>query len=284
MHKSLLSERNIINKNHSTTKPLDSLEQQLKKMQTLDLPAEAQSLLDEALECLDEAKQEQAEFVSTVTHELRIPMTSIMGYTDLLRQGAMGEVNDNQLNFLNVIRDNVARMSRLISDLSDIHKIESGRMHLEPEPLSVSNAVQSGLELAKKTLNGHGSAVEIAIAEDLPLVKADSRRVAQMVQYLLENAVLYSPAGQPVMVKAQQEENFVRLMIVDRGIGIKLEDQPHIFTQFFRSEVEEVRDHKGWGLSLSLVKSLAEFSGGQAGYETEPGAGSTFWFTLPLPE
>ena len=85
------------------------------------------------------------------------------------------------------------------------------------------------------------------------------------------------------MVKAQQEGNFVRLMIVDRGIGIKLEDQPHIFTQFFRSEVEEVRDHKGWGLSLSLVKSLAEFSGGQAGYETEPGAGSTFWFTLPLP-
>ena len=284
MQNSHLHERMNMNKHHSTTKPLDTLEQQLKQMQSFDLPAEAQTLLDDALECLDEVKLEQSQFVSTVTHELRIPMTSIMGYTDLLRQGAMGEVNDNQLNFLNVIRENVERMSRLISDLSDISKIESGRLHLEPEPLSIFNAIQSGLGLAKKTLNGHSSSVEIAIAEDLPLVQADPRRVAQMVQYLLENAVLYSPAGQPVMVKAQQEGNFVRLMIVDQGIGIQLEDQPHIFTQFFRSEVEEVREHKGWGLSLNLVKNLAEFSGGQVGYETKPGAGSTFWFTIPLPE
>ena len=265
-----------------TAKPLDSLEQQLNQLQALDLPEEALALLKDAQHTLEEVKQDQAQFVSTVTHELRIPMTSIMGYTDLLRQGAMGEVNSNQLNFLNVIRDNVSRMSRLISDLSDIHKIESGRMHLEPEPMAIFNAVQSGMELAKKTLNGRGNPVEIDMAEDLPLVKADPKRVAQMVQYLLENAVLYTPGGEPVTIKVVREGEFIRLMIIDQGIGINLQDQPGIFTQFFRSEVEEVREHKGWGLSLSLVKSLAEFSGGQAGYETEPGGGSTFWFTIPL--
>ncbi len=272
----------MIENNSSPTKPLEDLEHSLKQLQALTLPPEAQSLLDDALQSLDDAKQEQADFVSTVTHELRIPMTSIMGYTDLLKQGAMGEVSANQLNFLNVIRENVGRMSKLIADISDIYKIESGRLHLEPESISVSDAIQTGIEQTKKTLNGHSSEVNVIVAEDLPAVQADPKRVSQMVHYLLENAVLYSPEGQPVTVKALRDEESVRLMVIDQGIGIQLEDQPHIFTQFFRSEAEPVREHKGWGLSLSLVKRLAELGGGQAGYETEPGAGSTFWVTLPV--
>jgi signal transduction histidine kinase len=279
----MLIERIFMNMNHSPqTKPLDAIEQSLQQIQELDLPAEARALLDAAFESLEDARLEQAQFVSTVTHEMRIPMTSIMGYSDLLRQGAMGELNPNQLNFLNVIRENVGRMSKLISDLSDIYKVESGRLHLEPEPMSVLNAIQGGIEMVKKNLNGHTPQVEVIAAQDLPLVQADLKRVTQMVQYLLENAVLYSPEGQPVTVRAVQDDEFVRLQVTDQGIGIQLEDQPHIFSQFFRSEVEPVREHKGWGLSLCLVKSLAELGGGQAGYQTEPGKGSTFWVTLPL--
>jgi signal transduction histidine kinase len=263
-------------------KPLEALEQSLKQLKALDLSPEAQAVLENALHSLQDAKEEKSQFVSNVSHELRIPMTSIMGYTDLLRQGAMGEVNANQLNFLNVIRENVGRMSKLIADLSDIYKIESGRLHLEPEPMSVFNAIQSGLELTKKTLNGHYSEVTVVVEEDLPMVEADPKRISQMVHYLLENAVLYSPGGQPVTVKALRQDETIRLMVIDKGIGIQLEDQPHMFSQFFRSEVEAVREHKGWGLSLCLVKSLAELGGGQVGYETEPEAGSTFWFTIPV--
>jgi signal transduction histidine kinase len=281
--KTTLNERFLMNKdNSSPTKPLEEVEQSLKKMHHLGLQAEAQALLDDALQSLEDAKQEQAHFVSIVSHELRIPMTSIMGYTDLLKQGAMGEINPNQLNFLNVIRENVGRMSKLISDLSDIYKIESGRMHLEPETMSVFNAIQSGVELAQKTLNGQNPEIEVVVAAALPLVQADSKRVSQMVQYLLKNSFLYSEEGQPVTVKALREDEYIRLLVADQGIGIQLEDQPYIFTQFFRSEVEEVREHKGWGLSLCVVKNLAELSGGKAGYETKPGAGSTFWFTIPV--
>lgn len=273
----------LMNTNHtSSQKPLEELEQNLKSLQGLKLPPEAQAMLEDALQSLEDAKEEQAQFVSTVSHELRIPMTSIMGYTDLLRQGAMGHVNENQLNFLNVIRENAGHMSKLIANLSDIYKIKSGRLHLEPEAISIFDAVQNGLELAKKSLNGQNPEFVVRVAEDLPLVQADPKRAAQIIQCLLENAVLYSPERQPVIVEALRDENFVRLKVIDQGIGIQLEDQPHIFSQFFRSEVEPVREHKGWGLSLCLVKSLTEASGGQVGYETDPGAGSTFWVSLPL--
>jgi signal transduction histidine kinase len=283
MQKIIRNERFLMNMNNSSpNKPLDAIEQNLQQMQELDLPSEARTLLEAAFESLEDARLEQAQFVSIVTHELRIPMTSIMGYADLLRQGAMGQLTPNQLNFLNVIRENVGRMSKLISDLSDIYKVESGRMHLEPEPMSVFSAIQSGVDLVRKSMNGHTPQIEVISAEDLPLVQADLKRVSQMVQYLVENAVLYSPEGNPVTINAVQNGEFVLLQVIDQGIGIQLEDQPHIFTQFFRSEVESVREHKGWGLSLCVVKSLAELGGGQAGYETEPGKGSTFWVTLPV--
>jgi len=260
----------------SKNKPLDDLEQTLKTLHTLGLPTEAHTQLDDALKSLEEIRQEQADFVSTIAHELRIPLTSMMGYADLLRQGTIGEINPNQLNFLNVIRDNVERMSKLITDLSDLYKIEAGRIHLEPKMISVFNAIQSGKEMAQKSLNGTFPEIEVVVADDLPPVQANPQRIAQMVQYLLENAILYSDIDQPVTVRAVREDRFVRLMVIDRGIGVPLEDQPHIFTEFFRSEAEAVRNHKGWGLSLCVVKGLAELGGGQAGYETEPGKGSTF--------
>jgi len=231
---------------------------------------------------VQEFKAERAKFVSTVSHELRLPMTSIMGYTDLLKQGAMGAVNENQLNFLNVIRENVGRMARLVSDLSDIYKAEGGRLHIDVAPVSLLQVVKNASEPLESQLGVRGQKLEILVPEELPAVKADPKRAAQMVQYLLENASLYSPEGAPIEARASMVNGSARLMIVDRGIGIAPEDQTQMFTQFFRSEDEAVREHKGWGLSLCVVKSLSKLMDGEVGYETEPGSGSTFWVTLPL--
>ena len=231
---------------------------------------------------VQDSKAEKAKFVSTVAHELRLPMTSIMGYTDLLKQGAMGEVNDNQLNFLNVIRDNVGRMARLVSDLSDIYKAEGGRLHLDVAPVSLRQVVQNASETIEAQLGERSQTLQILVPEELPAVKADPKRAAQMVQYMLENASLYSPEGAPIEARVNMSNGTARLMIVDRGIGIAPEDQTQMFTQFFRSEDEAVREHKGWGLSLCVVKSLSKLMNGEVGYETQPGSGTTFWVTLPL--
>ncbi len=266
---------------NSETSALITLEERLNELNRMDLPADAAELAAESLDLLAEAKLEKAEFVSTVSHELRIPMTSIMGYTDLLKGGMMGELNDNQLNFLGVIRENVGRMSKLIADLSDIYKIESGRMNLETTAMPLMQAVRDGVDQTSGLLESRGQQVTLSLPEDLGLVQADPKRTAQMVHYLLENAALYSPEGSSIEIKAVQNGEYVRLSVADQGIGVAPEDQAHMFTQFFRSEVEEVRDHKGWGLSLCTVRGLAELGGGKAGYETEPGQGSTFWVTFP---
>ncbi len=279
----------------STPKMIEDARSGLVDLVALPLPEEARTLLAETLRHLDQAarlseqdqqrleekEQEMSKFVSTVAHELRIPMTSIMGYTDLLKQGAMGPVNENQLNFLSVIRENVGRMSRLVSDLSDIYKVKSGRLHMEVSPSSLRAAAESAVAAMRKEIEARSQRVEVSVAEDLPKVSADPQRLEQMIRYLLENASLYSPEGKPIQVRARPDGEMVRLMVADEGIGVDPEDQPMIFTQFFRSEREEVREHKGWGLSLCVVESMAGWMGGRAGYETQPGAGSTFWFALP---
>ncbi len=264
--------------------PLNAVEEDLKLLQELDLPDEAAGLLRDALLHLEDARKEKAEFVSTVAHELRVPMTSIMGYTDLLKQEAVGGLNPQQLDFLTVIRENVGRMAKLVADLSDIYKAESGRLHLEVVSVSVQDAVLRGLEQVSSHLNGRSEAVAVQLPENLPAVLADPKRLAQIIAYLVENAALYSDGNEPITVRAEVDssKSFVRLLVTDVGIGVQEGDQLYIFTPFFRSEEEEVRAHKGWGLSLSLVKSLAELSGGEAGFETEPGQGSTFWFTVPV--
>lgn len=225
---------------------------------------------------------EKAKFVSIVAHELRTPMTSIMGYTDLLKQGSLGEVNEKQLNFLSVIRKNVGRMSKLISDLSDIYKVESGRLHLEPMTLPVRAMVERTLESLPEELVSKNHKMTILIAEDLPKVYGDPNRVDQILKYLIDNAARYSPANSEIEIKGNMDGDCIHVAIKDQGIGISESEQSQLFTQFFRSERAEVRDELGWGLGLSVVKNLVDLMGGEVGFQSQSDQGSTFWFTLPI--
>jgi signal transduction histidine kinase len=225
----------------------------------------------------------KTDFVSTVTHELRLPMTSIKGYSDLIRGGMAGPVSDMQKQLLETVRVNVDWMNALVSDLSDIAKVETGRLKVDLEPLDAAACIQEAVRVLQPQLDARKQTLTVQ-ANDLPKVYADYKRLVQMLTYLLTNANRYTQEGGQLQVQAEVQDQAVRFAVIDNGVGVATIDQSRLFTQFFRSEDQAVRDHKGWGLALNLVKQLAGLMGGTVGAESAgiPGQGSTFWFTIPI--
>ncbi|MFN2197568.1 MAG: GAF domain-containing protein [Anaerolineales bacterium] len=239
-------------------------------------------------QAVQQTNQAKSQFISVVVHELRIPMTAIKGYTDLLRQGAVGAVSEAQLNFLEVIRKNVDRMATLISDLSDLNRVESGRLKLAPSEISLYSVVQETVKSLGPKLAEKDQSLQVEVPEDLPELYADPQRIAQVFGNLLNNAWKYTPAGGAIQVRAEHfptagdQPEHIRVSVADNGIGISAEDQESLFTPFFRSEAAAVREEQGWGLGLSVAKSLLDVMGGEIGAHSQEGSGSTFWFTLPV--
>jgi signal transduction histidine kinase len=223
----------------------------------------------------------KTDFVSTVTHELRLPMTSIKGYSDLIRGGMAGPVSDMQKQLLETVRVNVDWMNALVSDLGDIAKVETGRLKVDLEVVDVGGCVQEAVTGMQAQFDSRSQTVSIEVT-DAPTVYADRKRLIQMLTYLLTNANRYTPDHGRIEIRAAAAGSFVRFSVSDNGIGMKPEDKAKVFGQFFRSEDPVIRDHKGWGLALHLVKQLTGLLGGEVGVESDYGKGSTFWFTIPV--
>lgn len=288
------------NKQSSPTELISQLQAALLKLEASDLAQYSTQHLQQAYHALDElseailreqeklqqelrtAQQERNHFVSVVTHELRLPLTAIKGYTDLLRQAAVGPVNEQQLSFLETIRNNVDRMSALLSDLSDISHIDTGRFKLEVEQVSIKNQLDIALQSVQSLLQHKGQKVEVSRVEQLPMVWADANRLTQVLTNLLRNASMYTPEGGRISIRAYPFQEMLRIDVTDTGIGISPEDQQKLFTPFFRSDNVIVRDQHGWGLGLYLSARLIELMKGEIGVESTLESGSTFWFTLPV--
>jgi signal transduction histidine kinase len=235
----------------------------------------------------------KSEFVSFVAHELKNPMTSIKGYSELLAAGSVGQINEMQSNFLSTIRANVQRMSALVSDLNDNAKIEAGQLRLDYKPVNVDDVLDEVIRSTKRQVEDKKQIVELHVPQKLPDVWADQTRVGQVLTNLVSNAHKYTPEGGKILVGAEAASNqwdpggareVVHLWVKDNGIGISVEDQAKIFQKFFRSDDSKAREAPGTGLGLNITKSLVEMQGGRIWFDSEFRHGTTFHFTVPIAE
>jgi len=237
------------------------------------------------------ADQAKSEFISFVAHELKTPMTSIRGYTDLLAQGAVGPVTQPQANFLATIRLNADRMSALVSDLNDISRIETGRLKLEFAAVALAPALEEVIDALRSQIESKEQKLTLAIPDDLPPVWVDRGRLIQILTNLVSNAQKYTLSGGAFRIAAEHSSNrwdpsgppeVVHILIQDTGLGISPPEQKSIFQKFFRSEDRIVRDLPGTGLGLNITRNLVEMHGGKIWFESELHKGSTFHFTIPV--
>ncbi len=237
------------------------------------------------------ANQAKSEFVSMVSHELKTPMTSVGGYTDLMLSGMTGELTDQQRNFLETVSVNIKRMGQLIQDLTDISRIETNHLRVELAPVSFTNVISDTLQIVRGPCDGKSMNLQLDLPADLPLVLGDKERLVQVATNLLSNACKYSPAETDVdvIVRAammavkpgQADQPMVICSVRDRGYGISDEDLKQLFTKFFRANDPNIRKATGTGLGLSITKGIVELHNGRIWVESELGKGTTFHFAIP---
>jgi signal transduction histidine kinase len=235
----------------------------------------------------------KSRFITAVAHELKNTITPIRGYTDLLRAGAFGPISEAQAGVLEIMHTNAKRTNALVADLSDISRIESGKLQMDLRPISMAEIVGDVVSAMKAQTEAKNQTVDVAVPADLPAVQADDVRLAQVLTNLVSNAQKYTPREGTIRIWAEQvvhqcdgdgPARFVHVTVEDTGIGIAAEEHEQIFQAFFRSTDQAVVQTPGVGLGLSITRDLVELLGGCIWFESEYGQGTTFHFTMPVAE
>ncbi|MBN1522185.1 MAG: PAS domain S-box protein [Candidatus Aureabacteria bacterium] len=231
------------------------------------------------LRTLDKMK---SDFVSTVSHELRSPLTTIKAYLDTLMHRVDENDKETRAMFLETIEKEANRLYNLIEDMLDLSRIESGKIQLELEYIDITDIVKEVVKLCKMQTEKH--AIHEEMPETLPKIMADRDRLTQVFINLLNNAIKYSPQGKNIWVKVEEKEGSLRVSFKDEGFGLKEEDKYKVFEKFYRVDSQQTSDIGGTGLGLPVVKKLVEMHHGKIEVESEPEKGSNFIVILPIKE
>lgn len=233
----------------------------------------------------------QSEVVASLVHELRTPMTSINGYTDLLLGETVGILGETQRQFLQRVKANIERLAGLLNDLVRITAIDTGQVSLSPEPVNLINVIESAIMSLSAQFGERRLAVQMDMPSELPPVHADRDGLYQIVLHLLSNACQCSEPGTEILVHAGLEKyddevedlpNYLLVSVTDTGGGIVPEDQRRVFQRLYRADNPLIAGLGETGVGLSIAKALVEAQGGRIWVESEMGVGSTFSFILPL--
>jgi signal transduction histidine kinase len=226
----------------------------------------------------------KSQFVSVAAHELRTPLSAILGYVEMLLDGDLGHLTRQQRESLEIVERSANRLMAITRNLLDLTRIEAGTILLSLRSVDLGALLRAVVEEYEPELAARDHRVNLELPRDLPPALCDEGRAARIVGNLLSNAAKYTLPGGIISVRLgrDEQEGFLRVSVSDEGPGISLEDQEQLFTRFYRGESARQSGEPGTGLGLSIARSLIELHGGRIWLESQPGAGSTFIVTLPV--
>jgi GAF domain-containing protein len=230
---------------------------------------------------LEVASRHKSEFLANMSHELRTPLNAIIGFSEVLTDRMFGELNEKQEEYLKDIYASGTHLLSLINDILDLSKIEAGRMELELTDFHLPTALDNAMTLVRERATRRGIALQTNVDDRLGEIRADERKIRQVVLNLLSNAIKFTPEGGRIEVGAVPKDGSVEVSVSDTGVGIAPEDQDAIFEEFRQSGPAD-KKAEGTGLGLTLCRKFIELHGGRIWVKSQVGVGSTFTFTIPV--
>ena len=230
---------------------------------------------------LESASHHKSEFLANMSHELRTPLNAIIGFSEVLSERMFGELNEKQDEYLKDIHASGQHLLSLINDILDLSKIEAGRMELEVTDFDLPTAIENALMLVRERVGRRSLTLHKNVDAEVGDVRADERKVRQVILNLLSNAIKFTPEGGRIEVAAVPRDGSVEVSVSDTGMGIALEDQEAVFEEFRQVGTAE-KKAEGTGLGLTLCRKFVELHGGKIWVKSQVGEGSTFTFTIPV--
>jgi signal transduction histidine kinase len=227
------------------------------------------------------ASRHKSEFLANMSHELRTPLNAIIGFSEVLSERMFGEINEKQAEYLDDILESGRHLLSLINDILDLSKIEAGRMELERTDFDLPTAIENTLILVRERAHRRAITLGRTVDERLGIIRADERKVKQVLLNLLSNALKFTPERGQIDVHGRVRDGVIEISVTDTGVGIAPEDQAAVFEEF-RQVGAAAKKIEGTGLGLAISRKFIELHGGKIWVRSEIGAGSTFTFTLPM--
>lgn len=230
---------------------------------------------------LMQASHLKYEFIVNMSHALRTPLNVIIGFSEMLQDELVGSLNERQSKYVGNVLESARELQRLISNIVDVFKIETGKVPLETTEFSLEEAIESAVSAFENTRRDKKIRVSVSVEPAVARIHADPQKLATILENLLSNAFKFTPPGGSVEVTAEQDNDWVRICVADTGIGLSEDDCQKIFSEFYRVADPAASAHTGSGLGLALTRKLVHMNGGEIWAESEKGAGAKMTFTFP---